>query len=83
MIVAPDAVIAVAVTPLIVMGTTAGVALTSPPEAVTTTASPATDAPRLSLIVTGASLLPDSVTDTVAITPFGTVFGVKPHVTHL
>jgi hypothetical protein len=83
LIVAPDAVIAVVAVPLIVMGTTAGAALTVPPEPVTTTASPAGEAPRLSLIVTGASLLPDRVTDTVAITPFGTVFGVKPHVTHL
>ena len=81
--VAPDAVMPDTDTPLTVNGSTRGAALTTPPKPVTTTASPAGEAPNASVIATDASLAPDKVTDTVAITPFGTVFAVKPQVIHL
>ena len=62
---------------------TAVATLTVPPVPVTAIASPAGDAPRLLLIVTGTSLLPERVTDTVATTPSEMVVEFNPHATHV
>jgi hypothetical protein len=57
--------------------------LTVPPVPVTETASPVGEAPKLLLIVTGRSLLPDRVTDSVATTPLEMALELIPHATHV
>ncbi len=52
------------------------------PVAVTAIASPAGEAPRLLLIVTGTASLPDGVTDRVATTPSEMALEFNPHATH-
>jgi hypothetical protein len=57
--------------------------LTVPPVPVTARASPVGEAPILLMIVTGRELVPDGVTDTVAMTPLEMALEVNPHATHV
>jgi hypothetical protein len=57
--------------------------LTVPPVPVTAIASPVGEAPILLLIVTGSAVLPDRVTDTVAMTPLEMALEVNPQATHV
>jgi hypothetical protein len=62
---------------------TAVATLTVPPVAGRAIELPVGDAPRLLVIVSGASLLPERVTDTVAITPSEIVVEFNPQATHV
>ena len=57
--------------------------LTVPPVPVTVIASPVDETPRLLLIVTGRSLLPDRVTDRIATTPSEMELESNPHAMHM
>ena len=54
-----------------------------PPVPVTAIASPASEAPRLLLMVTGTPLLPARVTDKVATTPSVMTLEFNPHATQV
>jgi len=62
---------------------TAVATLAVPPVAGRTIELPVGDAPRLLVIETGASLLPERVTDTVAITPSEIAVEFNPQATHV
>ena len=65
------------------MELTTAATLTVPPVPVTTIASPVSEAPRLLLMVTGTPLLPDRVTDRVAIAPLEMVLEFNPQAMHV
>ena len=65
------------------MELTPAATLTVPPTPVTAIGPPEGEAPILLLIVTGRALLPDRVTDTVAMTPLEMALEVNPHATHV
>jgi hypothetical protein len=65
------------------IGLTAPATLTVPPVAVTAVESPAAAAPTELVIVSGASLLPERATETVATTPSEMVLEFIPHATHV
>jgi hypothetical protein len=68
---------------IVVTGVTPALTMIPPSLPVTVIASPAGEAPKLLLMLIGAALPPDKVTETEATTPFEMVVEFNPHATQL